>query len=47
MYFSTEVPKIYTAFITLAEIEIENITNIIEGIRYQVSEGEMKQMLIY
>lgn len=47
MYFSTEVPKVYTAFITLAEIEIENITNIIEGIRYQVSEGEMKQMLIY
>jgi V/A-type H+-transporting ATPase subunit C len=47
MYFSTEVPKIYTAFITLAEIEIDNITNIIEGIRYQVSEIEMKQMLIY
>lgn len=47
MYFSTEVPKVYTAFITLAEIEVENITNIIEGIRYQVSEGEMKQMLIY
>lgn len=47
MYFSTDVPKVYTAFITLAEIEIENITNIIEGIRYQVSEGEIKQMLIY
>ncbi|MCD4826858.1 MAG: V-type ATPase subunit [Acholeplasmataceae bacterium] len=47
MYFSTKVPKVYTAFITLAEIEIDNITNIIEGIRYQVSEVEMKQMLIY
>lgn len=47
MYFSTQVPKVYTAFITLAEIEIDNITNIIEGIRYQVSETEMKQMLIY
>ncbi len=47
MYFSTDVQKVYTAFITLAEIEIENITNITEGIRYQVSETEMKQMLIY
>lgn len=47
MYFSTEVQKVYTAFTILAEIEIENITNIIEGIRYQVSENEMKQMLIY
>jgi len=47
MYFSTDVPKVYTAFITLSEIEIENLTNIIEGIRYQVGEQEIKQMLIY
>ena len=47
MYFATEVPKVYQAFITLSEIEIENITNIIEGIRYQVDENEIRQMLIY
>lgn len=47
MYFSTEVPKVFTAFVTLSEIEIENLTNIIEGIRYQVDENEIKQMLIY
>ncbi|MDY0210181.1 MAG: V-type ATPase subunit [Acholeplasma sp.] len=47
MYFSTEVPKVFLAFITLSEIEIENLTNTIEGIRYQVDENEIKQMLIY
>lgn len=47
MYFAQEVPKVYQAFIALSEIEIENITNIIEGVRYQVSENEIKQMLIY
>ncbi len=47
MYFSTDVPKVFMAFVTLSEIEIENLTNIIEGIRYQVDENEIKQMLIY
>ncbi len=47
MYFSQEVPLIYQSFITLSEIEVENITNIIEGIRYQVHESEIRQMIIY
>jgi V/A-type H+/Na+-transporting ATPase subunit C len=47
MYFSTDVPKTYIAFLTLAEIEIDNLTNIIEGIRYQVEENDIRQMLIY
>lgn len=47
MYFSTNVPKIYLAFVTLSSFEVENLTNIIEGIRYQVDENEIKQMLIY
>ncbi len=47
MYFSTEVPKVYVAFVILSEIEIENIINIIEGVRYKVDENEIKQMLIY
>lgn len=47
MYFSTNVPEIYAAFIFLSEFEVENLINIIEGIRYQVDEEEMKQMLIY
>ncbi|MCF7932734.1 MAG: V-type ATPase subunit [Acholeplasmataceae bacterium] len=47
MYFSTQVPKTYIAFLTLSEIEIDNLTNIIEGIRYQVDEQGIRQMLIY
>lgn len=47
MYFAQEVPVVYQSFITLSEIEIENITNIIEGIRYQVNESEIRQMIIY
>ncbi len=47
MYFAQEVPKVYQSFIALSEIEIENITNIIEGVRYQINENEIKQMLIY
>lgn len=47
MYFSTEVPEIYTAFTILSQFEVDNLTNIIEGIRYQINETEMKQMLIY
>lgn len=47
MYFSTNVPKVYLAFVTLSNFQIENLTNIIEGIRYQVDENEIKQMLIY
>lgn len=47
MYFAQEVPKVYQAFITLSEIEIDNITNIIEGVRYRIDESEIKQMLIY
>jgi V/A-type H+-transporting ATPase subunit C len=47
MYFATDVPKVFTAFLTLLEIQNDNLTNIIEGIRYQVSDVEMQQMLIY
>lgn len=47
MYFAQEVPKVYQSFITLSEIEVENLTNIIEGVRYQIDENEIKQMIIY
>lgn len=47
MYFSNEIPKVYSAFLILIEIEIENLTNIIECIRYQLDENEIKRMLIY
>jgi V/A-type H+-transporting ATPase subunit C len=47
MYFSNKVPLIYTSFYTLFEIEVENIINIIQGIRYQMDPSELRMMLIY
>lgn len=47
MYFTNEVPLFYTAFVTLTDLQVDNLTNIIEGIRYGVFESELKQMLIY
>ncbi len=47
MYFTNSVPKIYAAFLLLCDIEVQNLINIIEGIRYQLSEAEIRKMLIY
>ncbi|MFA6801311.1 MAG: V-type ATPase subunit [Acholeplasmataceae bacterium] len=47
MYFSGEVPEIYTAFTILSQFELDNLIQIIEAIRYQINENEIKQMLIY
>ncbi|MBN2504019.1 MAG: V-type ATPase subunit [Bacilli bacterium] len=47
MYFSSEAPKVYSALLILGEIERENLFNIIEGIRYELEESEIKKMLIY
>lgn len=47
MYFSSEAPKVYSALMILGEIERENLFNIIEGIRYELEESEIKKMLIY
>lgn len=47
MYYSSSVPKVYSAFLILLGIETDNLTNIIEGIRYGLSEPEIKKMLIY
>ncbi len=47
MYFSSEAPKVYSALLILGEIERENLFNIIEGIRYELEENEIRKMLIY
>ncbi len=47
MYFSNSVAKVFAAFMLLRGIETENLTNIIESIRYQLAEADIKKMLIY
>lgn len=47
MYYSSELPMVYASFLTLQDIERDNLTHIIEGIRYELSENEIRRMLIY
>lgn len=47
MYYSSDLPLVYASFLTLQDIERDNLTHIIEGIRYELSESEIRRMLIY
>lgn len=47
MYFSTAAPAIYLAYTFFGELEVENLTHIIEGIRYQIDEQEIRTMLVF
>lgn len=47
MYFSSKAPSVFSAYLILNEIERDNLFNIIEGIRYELDESEIRKMLIY
>ncbi|HEY8405403.1 MAG TPA: V-type ATPase subunit [Acholeplasma sp.] len=47
MYFATHPAKVFLAYSFLSELEVENLTHLIEGIRYQVPEEEIRTMLVY
>lgn len=47
MYFSTQSPKVFQAYAFFSELEVQNLTHIIEGIRYQISEDEIRSMLVF
>ncbi len=47
MYFSYSPPIVYSVFLFLNEIEMSNIFNIIEGIRYDIAKEDIRRMLIY
>ncbi len=44
--FSISPPVVLMSYIFLKEIELLNITNIIEGVRYGISAEEIKEMLV-
>lgn len=46
LHFTTSSEIAFYAFLSLRRIEQSNLTNIIEGIRYQVPESEIKTLLI-
>ncbi|HOO43443.1 MAG TPA: V-type ATPase subunit [Bacillota bacterium] len=47
MYFSNYPPIVYAVYLFLNEIEQSNIFNIIEGVRYDIKQEDIKKMLIY
>lgn len=47
MHFSNSAPLVYLTYFILDEIEVENIINIIEGIRYGVTPEKIESLLIY
>lgn len=47
MHYDTAAPIIFSAYHLLAEREVENLINIIEGVRYNVPYEEIQKMLIY
>jgi V/A-type H+-transporting ATPase subunit C len=47
MYYSLDIPLFFAAFMLLSDIQNENLTHIIESIRYQVETIDLKAMLIY
>ncbi len=46
MRFSVETPVVIVSFMTQQDIEVENLINIIEGIRYSLDSGDIARMLI-
>lgn len=47
MNFSTNPSVIYLAYFILDDIELTNLINIVEGIRYNVSPSKIEQLIIY
>lgn len=47
IFYSLDAPLVYSSYLYMAQRELENITNIIEGVRYHISIEDMERMLIY
>lgn len=47
IHYETAPPLVYSAYQILAAREVENLINIIEGVRYKVPYEEIESMLIY
>lgn len=47
VYYSSDAPLVYTSYLLLENRQLENIINIIEGVRYSVQVEDIEKMLIY
>ena len=46
MHFSTHPMVVMISYILITEVELDDIINVIEGIRYGLSPEEIKPMLV-
>ncbi|CCV64003.1 cation exporting V-type ATPase, subunit C [Alteracholeplasma palmae J233] len=46
LLYSKEAPLVYLAYLTISNTQIDNLIHIIEGIRYNVPENEIKEIII-
>lgn len=47
IYYSQSAPLVFSSYLYLQKLELDNIINIIEGVRYQVDSEDIAKMLIY
>ena len=47
VYYGMSAPLVFSSYLCLQKIELENIINIIEGVRYHVESEDIAKMLIY
>ncbi len=46
MHFASDAPTVFTAYLALVEVEVENLINIIEGVRYAIPPEEIEKRLV-
>ena len=47
MMFSTNADIVLVAYMVLSEVEIQNVIDIIEGVRYGIAADKISRLLIY
>ncbi|WP_162140271.1 V-type ATPase subunit [Haploplasma axanthum] len=46
LLYSQKAPLVYMSYLTISDVEIDNLIHIIEGIRYGVPESEIREIII-
>lgn len=47
IYYASDAPTVFSSYLLLIRRELENIINIIEGVRYRVDTEDIEKMLMY
>lgn len=47
MYYASHPSKVFIGYMILSELEVTNLIHLIEGIRYQVPESEIRTMMVF